>query len=238
MSRPPDSPHTLQQAIRQGAVWRGDRCPPITARPSGYPALDAQLPGGGWGLGQINELLHRPGQGELALLLPALRRVAEEGRPILLVAPPWIPYAPAWAQAGIPLAQLVWIRATAADALWALEQALAEPDCGAVLGWAGPRLDDRHARRLQLAARRGGGLGLLLRHGAPESVASPFPLRLAVAAQGDGWRVRLLKRRGPPLSEPLYLTQPDSSFRPRPESPLPCHAGLLEFDATPRRRAA
>ncbi|GAA5786228.1 translesion DNA synthesis-associated protein ImuA [Chitiniphilus shinanonensis] len=206
MFPPFPDPSSLQQAMRQGAVWRGDRCAPAAARPSGHPALDVQLPGGGWGLGQVNEVLHRPGQGELALLFPALRRVAEEGRPILLVAPPWAPYAPAWLQAGIALERLVWVRAASAvDALWALEQALAEPGCGAALGWAGPQLDDRHARRLQLAARRGGGLGVLLRHGTAEQAASPFPLRLAVAAHGDGWRVRILKRRGPPLNEPLYL---------------------------------
>ncbi|HSC79434.1 MAG TPA: translesion DNA synthesis-associated protein ImuA [Chitinolyticbacter sp.] len=195
---------TLHDVLRHPAIWRGDGCSTHAILPSGHAALDAALPGGGWGLGQINELLHTPGQGELRLLWPALRRTA--GR-VVLVAPPWPPYAPAWAQAGIAPERLIWLRPqNRTDLLWALEQALAESGCAAVLGWLAGALDDRSARRLQLAARRGQGAGFLLRHGVTADVSSPFPLRLALAAQPAGWQLRVLKRRGLPLTAPILLT--------------------------------
>ena len=43
---------------------------------SGLEALDAQLPGGGWPLGALTEiLLQHHGIGELQLLMPALARL-------------------------------------------------------------------------------------------------------------------------------------------------------------------
>jgi len=73
------------------------------AVPSGHPALDAQLPGGGWPSGSLTELLVRAlGVGELRLLAPALRRLAHSGRQILLLAPPQLPYGPALAALGPP----------------------------------------------------------------------------------------------------------------------------------------
>ncbi|WP_148715652.1 translesion DNA synthesis-associated protein ImuA [Chitinolyticbacter meiyuanensis] len=195
---------SLQDVLKHPAIWRGSGSSTQAVLPSGHVALDAELPGGGWGLGQINELLHVPGLGELRLLWPALRQ--SRGR-VVLVAPPWPPYAPAWAQAGIAPERLIWVRPQApADVLWALEQTLAEPDCAAALGWWHGRLDDRHARRLQLAARRGQGAGFLLRQGVSDGVASPFPLRVALDACQRGLQVRILKRRGLPLTHPVLLT--------------------------------
>ena len=46
------------------------------------------------------------------------------------------PYAPALAAAGLDLARLVVVRGcSAAEALWAYEQALRAPECGAAFGW-------------------------------------------------------------------------------------------------------
>ena len=61
------------------AVWRASQVGGV-ARPvttSGFAALDAQLPGGGWPHGVLTELLlPEPGVGELRLLAPALAAVA------------------------------------------------------------------------------------------------------------------------------------------------------------------
>ncbi|UXY15379.1 translesion DNA synthesis-associated protein ImuA [Chitiniphilus purpureus] len=198
----------LQSLLPHPALWRGADgvAGPVLA--SGHALLDGVLPGGGWGVGQVSELLHRPGHGELTLLFPALRQLTAMGRSVVLVAPPWPPYAPAWAQAGIALERLVWIRpANPAEAMWAMEQALADPAPGAVLGWHAGMLADRAARRLQLAARQGTAAAFLLRHAVAQSTASPFPLRLAVAGLPDGWRIRVLKRRGLPLTAPVDLSR-------------------------------
>jgi protein ImuA len=48
---------------------------------SGHAALDAQLPGGGWPVGALTELLlPHPGVGELRLLAPALAALQRQQR--------------------------------------------------------------------------------------------------------------------------------------------------------------
>lgn len=64
------------------ALWRANQIGAAAASvsPSGFAALDAQLPGGGWPHGTLTELLlGQPGIGELRLLAPALTPVATPG---------------------------------------------------------------------------------------------------------------------------------------------------------------
>lgn len=194
--------------LQHPALWRGDSLlrSTLPVRASGHAGLDAVLPGGGWPLGATSELcLASPGAGEFALLAPALAAISQAGLNIVLVAPPLPPYAPAWQAAGVVLARLLWVRpADAPAALWASEQALRESACGAVLLWHAGSLADRAARRLNLAAAGGGGCGFVLR-GRAERAASPFGLRLALEAVPGGLQVRVLKRRGPLLTSPLFL---------------------------------
>ena len=73
---------------------------------SGYSALDAELPGGGWPQRAITELLLTgTGWGEMRLLAPALARVGAAGRGVLLLGPPAEPCAEALAQLGLDLAR-------------------------------------------------------------------------------------------------------------------------------------
>ncbi|WP_159665973.1 translesion DNA synthesis-associated protein ImuA [Andreprevotia sp. IGB-42] len=199
----------LMEVLKHPAVWRGGSMARADAAgvSSAYPALDAVLPGGGWPLrGMAELLLAKPGSGELALLLPALRQISQRQH-VLLIQPPHIPYAPAWQAAGVLLSRLVWVRPrSVADALWAMEQGLRDSGCGAVLGWAAGQIDDRACRRLQLAAQAGAACGFLLRLGARADSASPLPLRLGVEPATGGVQVRILKRRGPPLAQPIHLT--------------------------------
>ncbi|WP_432719445.1 translesion DNA synthesis-associated protein ImuA [Jeongeupia wiesaeckerbachi] len=196
---------SLGDVLRHPAIWRGDgRAAAAVCVTSGHAGLDAVLPGGGWPLASVSEIVvARPGMGELALLWPVLRRCA--GQSICLIQPPLLPYAPAWAAAGIALERLVWLRPSdTAGALWAMEQTLREPGCGAVLGWI-DGVDDRAARRLLLASREGGACGFLLRTRPGQS--SPLPLRLGIDTLPGGVAVRVLKRRGPPLADPIVLTE-------------------------------
>lgn len=166
---------------------------------SGFEELDRRLPRGGWPLGALIELLSgQQGLGELSLFLPALCRLARDGRYIAWIAPPYIPYAPALAQRGLPLERLLIIHTrNPAESLWASEQALRCPAIGAVLGWA-DHLVDRSLRRLQLAAEAGGSLALLHRPPAAAGQASPAALRLQLQAQprGQGLDIHILKARG------------------------------------------
>ena len=72
-------------------VWRADRLADggVAALPSTFAELDAQLPGGGWPLGMLTELIARePGIGELRLLVPVLRRLTIERKVAILLGPP------------------------------------------------------------------------------------------------------------------------------------------------------
>lgn len=208
--------NTLTEVLARPDVWRGDCFPEASelTLPSGFAALDAELPGGGWPRGALTEVLvDGSGLGEISLLLPALRALGDDGGWSLLVAPPYPPHAPAWAAAGVDLARLVVVapaagQRAAADALWAMEQALASAAPRAVLGWSAAA-DARAVRRLQVVAGGSGALAFLLRplRAAAESSAAPLRLQLSAAPRGR-LGVHLIKRRGPPLARPLWLAPP------------------------------
>lgn len=201
------SPVALSDVLARGDVWRGDSLAnlPEAAIPSGYPELDAELPGGGWPRGNLSEfLVERSGFGEMSLLLPALARLSAAGGWLALVAPPWQLHAPAWAAAGIALERLLVVKA-GGQAVWCLEQLLASGGFAGVLGWAEQALDPRALRRLQVAAEGRPVFAGLWRSTAAAAAPSPAPLRLAMAAGEGGVTVRILKRRGRPASRPLLL---------------------------------
>ncbi len=147
-------------------------------RATGFTELDRELPGGGWPVGALAELLPaRAGIGELRLLLPALAALTRTGKPVVMIAPPHLPYAPALAGAGLDLRHLVIVHAPpqsgvaspqAADDLWAAEQALKSASCGAVLAWL-PQARSDQLRRLQLAAAGGDALAWIVRQ--PQALA-------------------------------------------------------------------
>jgi len=194
----------LDGLLDQRRVWRGRQAQarPQGLQPSGHAALDACLPDGGWPSAALIELLlAAPGCGELQLLWPSLARLTAEGGRVLLVAPPFIPYAPAWQAAGVDLRWLARVDAEPAEALWAAEQCLRSGSCAAVLCWP-ERADDRALRRLQVAAETGQALAFACR---PQQVAlnpSPAALRIAIDTRPAQWRV-LKCRGGLPPSAPI-----------------------------------
>jgi hypothetical protein len=197
----------LATVLRNPAIWRGGDCAPEPAAvPTGFAALDAALPGRGWPAAALTEiLLEREGIGEIRLALPALARLARERRDIVWIAPPHRPYAPALAAAGLDLARLYIVRcATPQDMLWAYEQALRAPECGAAFAWLATA-DPRPLRRLAVAAREGRTLGVLWRRPGQHAQAIAAPLRLALAPHEGQLAIRVLKRRGAELPQPVLL---------------------------------
>lgn len=186
----------LAAILGSGQVWRGAGLAQVRAAATGHAALDAQLPGGGWPLGQLSEVLHaRDGVGELSLALPLLARLTQAGAQVAMIAPPCIPYAPALAAAGLALSRLLVVDAgSEAEALWAAEQLL-HARAAAVLLWA-PRADTPSLRRLQLAAESGDGIVLSYRPASAESQFSPAALRLRVWREQGAPRAEILKARG------------------------------------------
>jgi len=185
---------SLDALIHERRLWPA--AGQAAGRPSestGHATLDAALPGGGWPPASLLELLlPMDGIGELGLLLPTLVRLARQGRGLAMVAPPYLPYAPALAATGLDLSRLWVLRAEGRDALWATEQALRSGACGAVLCW--PKgADDRALRRLAVAAEQGDALGFAFRPLRALQQPSPAALRMKVL---PGGRVRVHKCRG------------------------------------------
>jgi protein ImuA len=223
----------LPEALR-GDLWRSHRLSwqsRGTITTTGFPTLDAELPGSGWPHRALTELLvPHPGLGELRLLVPALSRIAGSGdaaeslgRCVMLFDPPAALCGWALAQLGVHAQQLLVVygregaRGAAhlrhvlpsANLLWALEQALKSGHVGAALAWLPQRLKADALRRLQLAAQAHDGPVFLFREVEARSKPSAAPLRLMLKGAGiDRLSVRVLKRRGPPLERQLVLALP------------------------------
>lgn len=186
----------LDALMSARTVWHAGRS--VASAPSGLPtghvALDALLPLGGWPRNALTEvLLPADGMGELALLLPTLATLTQADGIVVLVAPPYLPYAPAWQAAGVDLRRLEVVQADPRNALWAFEQCLRGAACAAVLGW--PQTGDARAlRRLQVAAATGECLGFAFRDRRHVDNPSPAALRIEgvrdAAGRGHAWRIR------------------------------------------------
>lgn len=201
-------------------LWRG-REPNRSQRTlsTGHTRLDKRLPGGGWPLGAVSELIAEThGLGEFSLLFPALAELSRKGEWLVLVDPPWIPYPAALQGHGLVLQRLLLVRtASTEESLWACEQALQASRGGAVLAWpeliTSKTISFARLRRLQLAAEAGAKAAFLFRPDSVRNTASPAALRLHL--QGDkhcphesrpgSTRVEILKSRGQQSREPLWL---------------------------------
>ncbi|MBL6752594.1 MAG: translesion DNA synthesis-associated protein ImuA [Nevskia sp.] len=175
-------------------IWRGFGRLRPDAEPTGNAQLDAAL-AGGWPAGALSQVVGSETGLGFSLLLPLLARMTQAGRPAALVAPPYIPYAPALRDAGVALEHLLWITPKdRLDALWATEQMLRSGLFGTVALWS-PPLDASVERRLQLAAETGRSVGIVSHaHAGPaNSVAA---VRLQVSAAPDGLQVEVLRCRG------------------------------------------
>jgi protein ImuA len=191
-------------------VWRGDELGGADAQvlATGHAALDAQLPGGGWPLGALTEVLQATPEAHVwQLLLPALARAVQGGGgPVVLIGAPHEPFGSALAAGGLPPEALLWVRSEAPAArLWASEQALRCAEVAAVLAWL-PQARVGELRRLQLAAAQHEALLFVFRPASVALSASPARLRLQVADAGaQQMDIHILKRRGPPLTAPVTL---------------------------------
>uniref|UniRef100_UPI0040359DBD translesion DNA synthesis-associated protein ImuA n=1 Tax=Roseateles sp. TaxID=1971397 RepID=UPI0040359DBD len=204
----------------QGRLWRGSSLGTATdpTLPSGFAALDAELPGSGWPTRAAVELLTPlPGVLEWRLLAPGLqawwgsqaplatqhpgRRLRKAAplaavRHLLLVNPPHAPHLPGLQALGLPPSALIWVATqTPAEALWAAEQAIKSRV--ALMAWL-PEARPEQIRRLQVSALSSDAPIFLMRPERAGQQSSAAPLRLIVKP-GEDWdlQVHLLKRRGP-----------------------------------------
>jgi protein ImuA len=157
----------------------------------GLPPVDAIL-GGGLACAALHELAPAaPAQfgtaAGFALALAALR-IATGGSALLIqtdfaAAEAGAIYGPGLDGLGLPMERLVLVRVPRpVDALWAFEEALKSRGVAIIIAelpHAGEAADFTATRRLTLAARAGGGIGLLLRH-------RPLPITTAATTR---WQI-------------------------------------------------
>ena len=209
--------NALAAVLSHPAVWRGNQLGQVAAPslPSGFPALDAELPGGGWPTGALTEILpQHEGIGELRILGYALASLCAKGHGLAWIAPPHLPYAPALQAAGIDPAQLLFIKtASARETLWAIEQALRSRACGAVLAWP-DKITYPELRRLQLAAEGQQALAVLFRPPRCARETTPAALRISLQTSAGELAVRILKRRGALLGGHILLRPPTPGTEP------------------------
>lgn len=198
------------------SLWRASQLGRSYTRTidTGHTSLSNQLPGGGWPVGTLIDLLvQQPGIGEMRLVAPALVQVAK--RKVVFLQPPHAPQTLSLAGLGLGPDSVLWLRSErAADALWAAEQVLRSGSCGALLFWPGQTSSNSarqqpvradSLRRLHLAAQAGETLFFNFRPLAAEQDASPAPLRLSVRPAPGGINVGVVKRAGPQRDEPIFL---------------------------------
>jgi cell division inhibitor SulA len=203
-------------------LWRGSAIPAEVTRGTltGFTGLDGLLPWRGWPPGALVEILDDHPGGGLALVQPALAALSRGSRWLLLVNPPFVPYAPALAAAGVDLSRLAVVE-TAGETAWATEQALRSGACAAVLAWGG-RWPALALRRLQLAARTGDALALLFRPEATAREHSPAVLRLRVRPAPAGTTVEVLKQRGGRPGATIVLPLPTALAPPLSSAMCEC----------------
>lgn len=205
-------------------VWNGDDWRSAhddgaaCALPSGHERLDAELPGGGWPVGGVSEiLLPAFAHPEWSLVSHALAQALsrQPRHHAVLVAPPWQMFVPFAETAGIAARQLCCVhpgraerglpRAAGDDGgMWVSEQALKCRDVAAVLAWL-PDAPPQALRRLQLLAAQQRRMLWVFRPERARMQSSPAPLRLWLKLQEKRLLVHVIKRRGPPLDEPVEL---------------------------------
>ena len=201
----------LNTLTEQGRIWTAKHWQEtqIPAIRSGVTTLDALLPGGGWPLGAITEILYdQRGSGELRLLLPALARLStQDQRWQLWLNPPLQPCAPALQQWQLDTERVLLTQAkNTQDICYCLEKSLNSGGCQGAVAWLG-KLDKALMRRIQLAAEQAQVPVFMLRPSQFQNQPSIAALRLHLHVDN---RLDILKRRaGWPVEDlridlPLY----------------------------------
>lgn len=188
---------THEQLVRICQNGRADSLYQSRAQATGYAQLDTALPGGGFPIGAVTEVMPQvDGIGELRVVMPALASIMRTERYVAFIEPPFLLYPPALVQQGLLLERLVIVHNQSLSmSLWASEQLLRCSAFGAVLLWT-KSIHDKELRRLQLAAEAGSNLAILYRPVSAANTSSPAALRLRLSADDAGLLIEIKKCRG------------------------------------------
>lgn len=190
----------------RAALWHGDELGTAVTSvvSSGHPALDRELPGGGWPCNSLLEVLcPQPSMLDWRLLGPALRTVVASGRQVVVVAPPRSPHLAGLHHEGPGAQHLIWLRAgSLAGRFWCAEQFGLVNAAGAVPAWLPQERQEQLSRReAQRVARRSMAMGgpvyqnkecpkrllppaVRVRHGRPHEISKRNLLKVVAPTRG------------------------------------------------------
>jgi len=194
---------------------------------TGLDALDHLAPQGAWPAGAVHELLcDRRGPSPTSVML-LLARAAWSvcGGAIVWCDPDRQLYPPALAAAGIDLQRLILLRPrNSAEQIWALGECLRCRGVGATVATVA-KLSRVEARRLQLAAERGGGVGVFRRipgrH--PDHYAAATRWRVQPIPGGPDtqrWSLELIHGHGGRIGKNVLLEVDRETATVRASAPL------------------
>lgn len=201
-----DDPTASELARSVPGIWRACETASLDTQTvaTGHQALSAWLPGEGWPVGSLIEILYdTPGSGEIGLVAPALA-THPSNSPIMLLQPPLVPNALAWQGWQVDTQRLWWVQPRELrDTWWCAEQILKSDAFAALLCWADP-ISTSSLRRLHGCAQAANTLFFMFRPASAIRTFSPASLRIRVGTRaGVGCYAELLKSRGPKPPEPL-----------------------------------
>ena len=194
---------------------------------TGIDALDVLVPNGAFQGGAVHELLWPERftfPKSFALLLA--KAAQNNGGAIAWSDPERELHLPAFSATGINLSHLILLRCSSrADQLWALAECLRCSGVGATVAFI-QNLRQIEARRLQLAAERGGGVGIFMRPympgtSAPYAAATRWLIQPAPGSEGvQRWSVELLHGHGRQIDRVLLLEVDRETHAMCPSTPL------------------
>lgn len=198
----------LLKTVLPSHVWRGkEHHQPNSSGylPSGFLEIDEKI--NGWPLGTLIEIVPQQiGIGEFSILLPALARLSQGSRWILLVCPPYIPYAPFLSNMGLDTSKVIVTHAeTINDAGWCMEKGLQSNACSAVIGWL-PQITEKIIRRLQLTLEEKNVLGIFFTKPTTRHKNNPAPWRFILRKKNHEMLVEIPKRRGGGPISPISIS--------------------------------
>jgi protein ImuA len=181
---------------------------------TGLSLWDAMAPGSAFEYGRVHELLCEPCHPmphSIALFLAKAAQGKQAGGAIVWSDLTRELYPPALSAAGVDLRQLILLRCrNREETLWALSECLGSPGVSATVASI-QRLSRVEARRLQLAAERGGGIGIFHRPWVSANngiYAATTRWWVKPAAGEDGvqrWSIELMHGHGGQVGQSVLL---------------------------------
>ena len=165
--------------------------------PTGSPALDELLPGGGWPKAGLVEITVPDEHTDaMSLLLPALMRLSQQGRWLVMVTPPYQPRARILTAAGMNTSKVLQVNPhPGRSGLWTVESLMHSGNCSIVMAWPSCATE-LMAKKLKKAATTGKTPAILFRQEGMPACTSIADVRLKLEVTDSGMVVYLLDGQG------------------------------------------